>query len=91
MSNEQEDILEMTTADLCASVMKYEGKSMQEALHMVYLSQLYKKMQIPESQLYRESALYLYDLLCEERGIKNVADHVAKDVGLRVRRRGARL
>ena len=69
MSAEQEDLLEMATADLCACVMKYEGVTIQEALHAVYMSQLYGKMQNPKTLLYRESALYLYDMLCEERGI----------------------
>ena len=71
MSAEQEDLLEMVTADLCACVMKYEGATMQDALHTVYLSQVYKRMQIPECGLYRESGMYLYDMLCEERGIKS--------------------
>ena len=71
MSAEQEDLLEMATADLCACVMKFEGVTMQSALHTVYLSQVYKRMQIPECGLYRESGMYLYDMLCEERGIKS--------------------
>ena len=71
MSAEQEDLLEMVTADLCACVMRYEGVTMQEALHAVYQSRLYGKMQNPKMLLYRESALYLYDMLCEERGIKS--------------------
>ena len=69
MSAEQEDLLEMVTADLCACVMKYEGMTMQEALYTVYVSQLYGKMQDPKTLLYRESALYLYDMLCEERDV----------------------
>lgn len=69
MSAEQEDLLEMATADLCACVMKYEGMTMQEALHTVYVSQLYGKMQNPKMLLYRESGHYLYDMLCEERGM----------------------
>lgn len=81
----------MTTADLCACVMRYEGVAMQKALHMVYMSQLYKKMQNPDSRLYRESGHYLYDMLCEECGIKNSSDRVVKGVGLQVRRRGSRL
>ena len=70
MSAEQEDLLEMATADLCACVMKYEGVTMQEALHTVYVSRLYGKMQDPRTLLYRESGHYLYDMLCEERGVE---------------------
>ena len=70
MSAEQEDLLEMVTADLCACVMRYEGVTMQEALHAVYQSRLYGMMQDPKMLLYRESGHYLYDMLCEERGIK---------------------
>ena len=70
MSAEQEDLLEMATADLCACVMKYEGVMMQEALHTVCQSRLYGMMQDPKMLLYRESGHYLYDMLCEERGIK---------------------
>ena len=69
MSAEQEDLLEMATADLCACVMKYEGVTMQEALHAVYQSRLYGMMQDPKMLLYRESGHYLYDMLCEERGM----------------------
>ena len=71
MSAEQEDLLEMATADLCACVMKYEGVTMQEALHTVYRSRLYGMMQNPKMLLYRESGHYLYDMLCEERGVKS--------------------
>ena len=70
MSAEQEDLLEMATADLCACVMKYEGVTMQEALHAVCVSKLYGKMQNPRTLLCRERGHYLYDMLCEERGIK---------------------
>ena len=71
MSAEQEDLLEMATADLCACVMKYEGVTMQAASHTAYVSQLYGKMQNPKMLLCRESGHYLYDMLCEERGIKS--------------------
>lgn len=68
MSTEQKYLCEAATVDLSARVMQEEGVPVQEALRIVYHSGLYKKLQNVETGLYREGPVYLYDMLCEERG-----------------------
>ncbi|MDO5012644.1 MAG: hypothetical protein Q4E56_03990 [Pseudomonadota bacterium] len=70
MSTEQEYLFEAATADLSARVMEEEGVSLKDALRIVYGSALYQKLQNVGTGLYREGPVYLYDMLCEERGIK---------------------
>lgn len=70
MNNEQEILLEGATSDLVECVVRYEGVTMPDALDMVYKSKLYRKMENPLTGLYREGPVYLYDMLCEERGVK---------------------
>ena len=48
--------------------MEEENVPLKEALRIVYDSALYQKLQNPETGLYREGPVYLYDMLCEERG-----------------------
>ena len=68
MSAEQKYLFEAATADLSARVMEEEGVSLKDALRIVYGSVLYQKLQNVETGLYREGPVYLYDMLCEERG-----------------------
>jgi len=70
MSAEQKYLFEAATTDLSARVMDEERVSLQQALRIVYGSRLYEKLQNPATGLYREGPVYLYDMLCEERGTK---------------------
>ncbi len=68
MSVEQKYLFEAATTDLSARVMEEEGVSLKDALRIVYGSALYQKLQNADTGLYREGPVYLYDMLCEERG-----------------------
>jgi len=57
-------------AHLVERVMKVQSLALPEALHEVYESALFAKIKDPETGLYREGPVYLYDMLCEERGMK---------------------
>jgi len=70
MSADQKYLFEAATTDLSARVMDEEHVTLQQALRIVYGSKLYEKLQNPETGLYREGPVYLYDMLCEERGMK---------------------
>ena len=70
MNSEQQILLDGATSDLVECIIRYEGVTMPDALDMVYKSKLYQKMEEPLTGLYREGPIYLYDMLCEERGIK---------------------
>ena len=70
MNSEQQILLDGATSDLVASVVRYEGVTMSDAFGMVYKSKLHQKMEDPLTGLYREGPIYLYDMLCEERGVK---------------------
>ena len=70
MSNEQLILLDGATSDLVECIICHEGVSMADAFDLVYKSKLYRKMEDPQTGLYREGPIYLYDMLCEERGVK---------------------
>ena len=70
MNSEQQILLDGATSDLLECVVRYEGVTMSEALDLVYKSKLHRKMEDPLTGLYREGPIYLYDMLCEERGIE---------------------
>lgn len=71
MNDEQLFLFEGATSDLVDCVMRYEHLSMQDAMSVVYGSRLHAKMENPATALYREGPVYLYDMLCEERGIQS--------------------
>ena len=68
MSADQKYLFEAATVDLSERVMEEENVPLKEALRIVYDSALYQKLQNPQTGLYREGPVYLYDMLCEERG-----------------------
>lgn len=70
MSSEQTILLDGATSDLVECVIKNECLPMAKAMDIVYKSKLYRKMEDSKTGLYREGPVYLYDMLCEERGIK---------------------
>ena len=70
MNSNQTILLEGATSDLVEYVVRHEGVAMPEAFDIVYKSDLYRKMENPLTGLYREGPVYLYDMLCEERGVK---------------------
>ena len=70
MNDEQKFLLDGATSDLIDYVMRYEQMPMQSAADIVYGSKLHEKMENPKTALYREGPVYLYDMLCEERGVK---------------------
>ena len=47
--------------------MKEEGLPLADGLRRVYDSKLYGQVNDPETELYREGTVSLYDMLCEER------------------------
>jgi len=57
-------------AQLIEWVMKKESVSLPDALKIVYDARLYGLIEDEETGLYREGPVYLYDMLCEERGMK---------------------
>ena len=71
MNRDQQLLFEGATTDLVDYVMRYEGLELRPAIDVVYQSKLFKKLENPETGLYREGPVYLYDMLCEERGIKS--------------------
>ena len=72
MNSEQQILLDGATSDLVDCVVRYEGVTLSDAFDLVYESKLHRKMEDPLTGLYREGPVYLYDMLCEERGIKSV-------------------
>ena len=70
MNSEQQILLEGATSDLVECIVRYEGVTMLDAFDLVYKSKLHRKMEDPLTGLYREGPIYLYDMLCEERGVK---------------------
>ena len=52
---------------LVEKAMKEEGLPLADGLRRVYDSKLYGQVNDPETELYREGTVSLYDMLCEER------------------------
>lgn len=46
--------------------MKEEGLPLADALRKVYDSKLFAQVNDPETGLYREGPVFLYDMLCED-------------------------
>ena len=69
MNSDQQALFEGATKDLVDYVMRYEGVELRPAMDVIYQSKLFKKLEDPNTGLYREGPVYLYDMLCEERGI----------------------
>ena len=53
-------------------VMKKESLSLPDAMKIVYDSKLYNLIEDELTGLYREGPVYLYDMLCEERGVRKM-------------------
>ena len=51
---------------LVEKVMKEEELPLADALRKVYDSKLFGQINDPETGLYREGPVFLYDMLCEE-------------------------
>ena len=49
--------------------MENEGLDIKDAMRVVYDSRLYADLSNQDTGLYREGPVYLYDMLCEERGL----------------------
>lgn len=67
MSIKQKQLIEYATQDLVAMLVEREGRSIQDAMSIVYHSWLHEKLQDVETGLYLEGSEYLYGLLMEER------------------------
>ena len=68
MSDLQDSIFRAATSELVEWVARERSLDVKEAMRVVYESELYKKLQDPETGLYREGPLYLYDMIAEEKG-----------------------
>ena len=66
MSNETKFLLDTLTKNLVLKVIEEFGYSIQEAMSVVYNSQLYEKVLDLETGLYYQSAEYNYELLRHE-------------------------
>lgn len=70
MSELQKELFDIATGNLCTWVSEKECLPIKDAMRVVYSSRLYESMQDPQTGLYREGPAYLYDMLLEERGIR---------------------
>jgi len=59
MSDIQKQMIEFSTMDLVKSVAESRKLLLPEAMEIVYKSDFFKKLQDPETGLYRESKAYL--------------------------------
>ena len=72
MNDDQKFLFETAVTGLIDYVMKFESQPMQKAFKIVYGSKLHRRLSNPATHLYSEGPVYLYDMLCEERGMRNV-------------------
>ena len=60
MSSEQKQLIEFSIQDLTAEIVRYENKSPEDAMDVLYHSPFFSKLIDPDTGLYRENAEYLY-------------------------------
>lgn len=73
MNNKQTFLTDYLLAELLKLIMKKREVSMQDALDILYNSQLYTKISDPRTGLYFQSADYNYEILEEELNHANTA------------------
>ena len=66
MSELQKQMIEFSTMDLVGAVAEAKKLSPREAMDIVYKSEFFKKLQDPETGLYRESKAYLLNKFNQE-------------------------
>ena len=66
MSSEQKQLIEFSIQDLTAEIVRYENKSPEDAMDVLYHSPFFLKLTNPDTGLYRESAEYLYHCFREK-------------------------
>ncbi len=71
MTKEQTFLTDNLLAELLKIIMEKRNANIQDALDMLYNSQLYDKINDPETGLYFQSADYNYELLENELSINN--------------------
>lgn len=76
MSIKQKQLMEYATQDLVAMLVEREGLPIQEAMRIVYHSNLHAKLHDVDTGLYLEGSEYLYGLLEEERAVSKKSDSV---------------
>ncbi|MGN0222984.1 MAG: hypothetical protein ACI4AM_03040 [Muribaculaceae bacterium] len=59
-------MVELTTADLVVMLIKEHNLSMEQAMDVVYNSDTYRTLNMPESNFYFQSPGYVYDFLNNE-------------------------
>lgn len=65
-------LAESLTRDLTARLMEERELSMQQALDVVFTSKTYQALSNPETGLYFQSSVYLYDMLEQELNDRNL-------------------
>lgn len=68
MSELQKQMIEFSTMDLVSAVAESKKLSPRDAMDIVYKSEFFKKLQDPETGLYRESKAYLMKKFNQEMG-----------------------
>ncbi len=71
MTNKQTFLIDYLLAELLKIIIEKKKVSMQEALDILYNSQLYTKINNPETGLYFQSADYNYEILEDELSCAN--------------------
>lgn len=71
MTKEQTFLTDNLLAELLKIIMEKRNANIQDALDILYNSQLYDKINNPETGLYFQSADYNYELLENELSINN--------------------
>ena len=65
--SKQKMLAELITGDIISYMMEDQEISLVEAMHRFYASQTFAKLVDPETGLYLESSLYIYDIFKAEQ------------------------
>ena len=80
MSDIQKQMIEFSTMDLVKSVAESQKLPLPKAMEIVYKSHFFKKLQDPETGLYRESKAYLIRRFNQEISNRETANERNKPI-----------
>lgn len=66
MTNGQQEMIEYTTQEVVRYLIEDKGISMEQALELFFMSEVFEKLNDIETGLYLEGSAYIYEMLKRE-------------------------
>ena len=66
MTNQQQEMIEYTTQEVVRYLIEDNGISMEQAMELFYMSEVFEKLHDIETGLYLDGSAYIYEMLKRE-------------------------